>query len=180
MDLLKNVQYNGFSMPPHEIEQIVEEKDLVTWKGPSRPFKRRTREFYVTLISIVVLLGAILFLIEGVMPVLLLAALVFLFYVLSTVAPEEVEYKITNYGVRFAGRLTSWDTIGRFWFMNRLGSELLIFETFGLPGRLELVVTKDLQPKLEESIKKYAVHEEVPPGVMDKAAHWASKRLPQS
>jgi hypothetical protein len=126
------------------------------------------------------LLGAILFFIEGLMPVIMLGALVFLFYVLSTVQPENVEYQITNYGVRLAGKLTPWDKLGRFWFVSRLGSDLLVFETFALPGRLELVIDKNNQPEIEKVLKKYLVHEEVAPGVLDKAANWASRKLPQN
>src|SRR3989344_1449467 len=55
---------------------------------PSRPFKTRSREFYVTLFAITGLVGLILFIAEGAMPVVLLIAIVFLFYILSTVAPE--------------------------------------------------------------------------------------------
>jgi len=174
------VQYTDSTMPATQIEQPPEEKVLLTWNTVARPFKRRSREFYVSLLSIVGLLGAILFFIEGLMPIILMGALVFLFYVLSTVAPDNVDYKITTYGVRFAGKLTEWNKLGRFWFVNRLGSDLLIFEMFSLPGRLELVIPADMKKKAEDILKKYLVHEEVPPGVLDKAANWASKKLPQN
>ncbi len=156
------------------------EKVLLSWTAASRPFKRRSREFYITLISVVGLIGAILFLIEGAMPAILLGTLVFLFYVLSTVAPDQVEYKITTFGIRFAERLTEWEKIGRFWFVNRLGSDLLVLEVHVLPGRLELVAPKEEHSKIEETLMKYLIKEEVPPGVFDKAAQWASKKLPQS
>src|SRR3989344_2388837 len=80
------------------------EKDLHSWKAPSRPFKKRGREFWVTVLSIAALLAFVLFLAEGVMPVILIISLVFLFYVLSTVTPEEIEYKITNRGVKVADK----------------------------------------------------------------------------
>lgn len=167
-------------MAAKPLEQPEAEKVLVNWTAASRPFKRRSREFYVSLVSIVGLIGAILFLIEGLMPVILLAALVFLFYVLSTVSPDNVEYQITTFGVRFAGRLTPWEKLGRFWFVNRLGSDLLVFEVYALPGRLELVAPKEIHSKAEVALKKYLIEEEAPPGAFDKAANWASKRLPQS
>ncbi|KKP31069.1 MAG: hypothetical protein UR20_C0044G0007, partial [Candidatus Woesebacteria bacterium GW2011_GWE2_31_6] len=75
------------------------EKDLVTWTAPGRPFKRRDKQFYLTTISIVGLVSLIIFLAEGAMPVILIISLVFLYYVMSTVPPENIEYKITNKGV---------------------------------------------------------------------------------
>ena len=161
------------------LKSTEQEKVLLEWTAPLRPFKRRSRDFYIRLISITGLIGAILFLIEGPMPAILLGALVFLFYVLSSVEPEKVQYQITNYGVRFAGNLTEWDTLGRFWFVERMGSDLLILEVFRLPGRLEFVIDKDIKGKIEETLKKHLIHEEIPPNVLDKAAVWASKKLPQ-
>src|SRR5690606_14974424 len=91
-----------------------EEKVLFTWTAVARPFKRQSREFYVTALSIAVLFGLILFLIDGIMPVLLIVAFCFLFYVLHNVEPENAEYKITTFGIRVADRLTVWDDIVRF------------------------------------------------------------------
>lgn len=177
-NIKKNYTVVTMAAKPIQPEQ---EKVLVSWIAPSRPFKRRNREFYITLLSIVGLIGAILFIIEGLMPAVLLAALFFLFYILSTVEPEKIEYQITTWGVRFAGKLTEWSNMGRFWFTDRLGSSLLILETYSIPGRVELVIDKDSSKKaIEDTLKKYLIHEEVPPNVLDKAANWASKKLPQS
>src|SRR3989344_1914801 len=119
------------------------EQDLFAWRAPSRPFKTRSREFYVTLFAITGLVGLILFIAEGAMPVVLLIAIVFLFYILSTVAPEEIEYRITNRGIKIAGSKTDWQMMGRFWFTRRMESDLLVIETFTIPGRLELVVKSE-------------------------------------
>lgn len=172
--------YTVVMASPKPPKQPDVEKVLISWNAAARPFKRRSREFYVTLISVVGLVGAILFLVEGVMPVVLLATLVFLFYVLSTVAPDNVDYQITTFGVRFAGQLTPWEKLGRFWFVHRLGSDLLVLEVYAIPGRLELVAPKPEHARIEETLKKYLVQEEAPPGFFDKAAQWASKKLPQN
>ena len=82
------------------------EKDLVIWTAPARPFKRRGRQFYVTVFAIAGIVSLILFLAEGIMPVILIISLVFLYYVLSTVQPEDIEYKVTTKGIRIANKLT--------------------------------------------------------------------------
>jgi hypothetical protein len=156
----------------------VPEKDLFVWKAPSRPFKRRDRDFWMTVVAIAVIFGLILFLIEGVMPVILIIAIVFLFYVLSTVEPEEIEYKITNKGVKIADKRTDWEMFTRFWFSRRFNSRLLVFETLALPGRLELVVKETDTQKLKKILAKYLLEEEAPPSGLDRAANWFSKKLP--
>ena len=78
------------------------ERNLVTWTAPARPFKRRDRQFYVTTFAIAGIVSLVLFLAEGVMPVILIISLVFLYYVLSTVEPENIEYKATTRGIKIA------------------------------------------------------------------------------
>lgn len=156
----------------------IPEKIFYSWKAPARPFKRRGRDFWVTSIAIAVVVGLILFAVEGFMPVILLIALVFLFYVMNSVKPETIEYKITNYGIDMAGKVTGWDRLVRFWFSKRFDSNLLIFETIGLSGRLELVVNDTDVNALKNALSKYLTEEEASPSYMDKTANWFSKKLP--
>lgn len=154
------------------------EKDLVTWTAPARPFKRRNREFFITVIAMASVAGFVLFLIEGWLPVVLIISLVFLFYVMSTVEPENIQYKITTKGINVGGSTTTWDVMGRFWFAKRFDSELLVVETATLPGRLEVIVGSDVKEPIKKAVSDYLVHEEVPPSYLDKAALWVSKRMP--
>jgi len=161
------------------IRKPVQEKDLFTWKAPTRPFKRRDREFWVTTIAMAGIAGLILFLVEGFMPVILIISIVFLFYILSTVEPEEAEYKVTNKGIKIAGKRTDWENMLRFWFAKRFDSELLIFETLGLGGRMELVISLKDKERLKKILSTYLTEEEVSPSNIDKLASWFSKKLPQ-
>ena len=155
-----------------------QEKILFSWVALERPFKRRSRDFYITIISIAALFGLILFLIEGIMPVLLIIAILFLFYVLSTVEPEKIEYNITNFGIRIGGELIEWDFLGRFWFAKRLGSEVIVIETNNFAGRLELVFEQGNKTIVKREISRFLTHEEAPPSMVDRAANWAGNRLP--
>jgi len=154
------------------------EKDLFYWKAPARPFKRRDRQFWMTLIAIAGVFGLILFLVEGAMPVILIISLVFLFYVLSTVEPEEIEYKITNKGVKIADKRTDLGDLTRFWFSRRFNSELLVFETAVLPGRLEMVIISKDREAIRKTLSAYLPEEEAPPSGLDRAANWFAKKLP--
>jgi hypothetical protein len=156
----------------------VKEKTFLSWKAPARPFKTRNREFYVTLFAIAGLVGLVLFIAEGLMPVILIISVVFLFYVMSTVSPQDVEYKVTNFGIKVGDRGTLWDAMRRFWFTHRFNSELLVVETSILPGRLELVVKPEIKKELRELMQKYLPEEKTPASFLDKSASWLSKKMP--
>lgn len=163
------------ALPP----KPVQEKILLTWIAPSRPFKRRSRDFYIKVLTVAALFGLILFLLEGLMPVLLLIALIFLFYVMSTIEPDTIEYQLTSFGVKIAGKRTDWNLMNRFWFTKRLGSELLTIETAALPGRLELMFKPELKADITKIVSDYLTHEEIPPAFLDKLTGFTSKFFPE-
>lgn len=154
------------------------ERDLITWTAPSRPFKRRDRQFYTTVFAIAGIISLILFLAEGIMPVILIVALVFLYYVLSTVPPENIEYKITSKGVKIAGKLTEWQAMSRFCFGERSGGEILIFETFLIPGKIEIMINPEIKDGLKREISAYIPYEEIAASGLDRITNWVAQKLP--
>lgn len=170
-------------MPAKEQEEsqtsVKKETVLVEWTAAARPFKRRSREFYVTLISISLLVGIILFLVEGFMPVILLISLLFLFYVMSTIEPDQMKYVITDQGIQIGNNTIDWLNMGRFWFSNRMGARVLVVEIDRIPGRLELVIDPSMEEKIAKKLSEYLLHEEVSPSGLDKMAQWFSKKLPE-
>jgi hypothetical protein len=154
------------------------ERDLVEWRAPARPFRRRTRQFYVTTFAMAGIVGLILFLAEGIMPVILIISLVFLYYVLSTVRPEDLVYKVTNKGIKIGNGLTPWHNIVRFWFLTRSDSELMIVETISIPGRIEIVINEEIKEQLKKEVSAYVPYEEATPSTLDKFTNWFSKKLP--
>lgn len=172
-------------MPTAEEDQKVKggtlkepEKDLVTWTAPSRPFKKADREYYITIIATAAIVGLVLFLVEGWMPVVLLISIIFLFYVMTTVEPENIEYKITTAGIKMAGGLTEWSCLVRFWVSRRFDHELLVFESLNIPGRMELVISPEVKEEITKAIIKYIPEEEASPSYLDKAAGWLARKIP--
>src|SRR3990167_2450241 len=148
------------------------EEVLYSWKAPLRPFKKRDREFFTTVVVIAVLISLILFFLEGILPVAVIIALVFLVYVLSTVPPDEVEHKITNQGVHFAGTRYVWENLRRYWFATRFGTQLLVVEATKAPWRIEMVITSEDKENVKKALEKHLLFEEASPNFLDKAAHW--------
>jgi hypothetical protein len=153
------------------------ERELVTWTAPARPFKRRDKRFYTTVFAIAGIISLVMFLAEGIMPVILIVALVFLYYILSTVPPENIEYKITSKGLKVAGKPTEWPNLTRFCFGDR-GGEILIFETLLIPGRIEIMIDPNIKDDLKREISVYIPYEDIPATGLDRVTDWVSKRLP--
>jgi len=157
-----------------------QEKELFSWQALARNFSPKPKEFYVTTIAIASVVGLILFLAEGAMPVILLSSLIFLYYVLHSVAPSEIDYKITSWGIRIGGRLTPWSNLLRFWISKKGGSTTLTLATTMLPGRLELIINEVDSEKIKEVLKKYLAEEESPQTLVDKTLNWVGEKLPKS
>jgi len=158
-------------------QEKTKEVDLLTWTAPARPFKRKNREFYANLFAMAGIVGLVLFLVEGWMPVILIISIIFLYYVMNTVEPEKIEYRITNKGISVGGNTSVWDSLVRFWFAKRLDSELVVVETSTFPGRLEFVIDQEKKDKISEKLKDYIPEEKAPPSFLDKSSNWIGKKL---
>lgn len=154
------------------------EKVLLSWRSPSRPFKMRNREFWVTIFVMGGILGLILFVIEGWMPVAVIVALVFLIYVMSTVPPEMVDHKITNKGVVFGERTYVWANLTRFWFEEQWGQKKVLIDALVLPGRLQMLLGDATEEDLRTVLKTYLIEEKPKDVWMDKAVKWVNKKVP--
>ena len=161
-----------------QVPKRVPEKDLHVWKAPARPFKTRDREFRITIIAMAAISGLILFFVEGFMTVILIISIIFLFYILSTVKPDEIDYKLTNKGVYIADKKTDYLDIQRFSFGKRFEKDLLILDTLNLTGRLELVIKKGDEEKIRKTLKDYIPEEESPSTNVDKITDWVGNKVP--
>jgi hypothetical protein len=84
------------------------EKVVLEWTAPARPYKKRSREFYTTILSIAFLLGIILLLLKEFLLIGVIIAFAFLSYVLSTHKPEDVAHQVTTKGIRTDNKLFEW------------------------------------------------------------------------
>jgi hypothetical protein len=106
----------------------IPEEVLVEWDAPSRPFKKRNRQFFSTIIVIAILVSLILFFAGQVLPVAVVISVVFLVYVTAVIPPQVVHYKLTNYGIYVEKESFSWLGMGRFWFDQKLDQQVLEIE----------------------------------------------------
>ena len=112
-------------MSQTDIDDLKEERVLFEWMAPERAFQRRDRDFWITAIAILVLVAVILIFIKEFFLIIALGSILFLFYVLSTVPPENIKNKLTNRGYI----LVKPDMNG--WFCGGFGLKKFIKPAFG-------------------------------------------------
>ncbi len=154
-------------------------KELLIWKGPSRLFKKRNREYFSTLAAIVFLLIVILFFIKEWLLIGVIIAFTFVSYVLATVPPEQVEHKMTTRGVVTNGKTYKWEWLTRFWFAEKWEHQILCLETnLSFPRQLQLILKGMAKENVKKVVEKYVLFEKPKKTMMDKAAAWIEKKVP--
>jgi hypothetical protein len=168
------------AIQPQDSQREEVEKVLFSWNAPSRPYVQKTKEFWVRIIAIASIFGFIIFIVEGAMPVILMVSLIFLFYVLSTVRPENIEYNITNLGVKIGSITNLFTDIRKFWFSKRGKDDILVLDMSSFTGRLEFVINKKDKNKIRNILKEHLPEEEPSKTSIDKASEWVNSKLSQS
>jgi len=166
---------------PIEVVSSKEEKTLLAWRALSRPYQKKDREFWTTVLATLGLVCVILFFVKEWLLIAAFLGLVFLYYVLTSVEPEVVDYRITNRGVYFPGgedRL-DWDLLHSFWILDKWGYPLVSMETWlKFPRVVSLVFNKEDKARLREIFLKYLPEVEIKKTFVDKLSNWVIKQLP--
>jgi hypothetical protein len=156
-----------------------EEKTLIEWTAAERAFKKRDKDFWITAVASLILFSVVLVFIQEFFLIVALVSVLFLYYVLSTVPPQEVKYKITNRGVHFGDSKYSWDILLRFWFRKSLNVELLEFETnLRVPRQISLVINENDKEEIKKIVVKKLPLVESSTNFVDKLAKWWNDKMP--
>jgi len=156
----------------------VPEKMIYEWMALSRPFRKRNRQFFTTVLVIALLISLILFFSGQFLPIAMVFSVVFLNYVLAVVPPPEVSHRITTFGINVEGNLYYWEELGRFWFDTKHDSTLLMIETIRFPGKLILVLPKDKKEVVSEILSEVLLQQKPPLSSFEKIAKWIQEKFP--
>lgn len=154
------------------------EQLIYQWKSPSRPFKKRKRQFFTTVTIIVLLICLILFFAGQVLPIAVVISVAFLVYVMYTIPPGMSEHKITTYGIYSDDDFYPWDEIGRFWFDTSFDQEILSFEIAKFPGRAVILLGEMKKSDLEQTLDQLLVQERPPLTQFEQWARWLQDKVP--
>jgi len=154
-------------------------KTLLAWSAPSRPFKKRGKEFFSTIGTIALLLVIILVFFQEWLLIMVIIAMAFSAYVLATIQPEKVDHQITNRGVMTGAKKYRWGELNRFWFGKKANQTMLYLETrLRFPRLLILLLGETKQVEIKKILVKYLAFEQPDPTWLDKSGDWLSRKFP--
>ena len=154
------------------------EEILLEWSAESRPYIPRKRKHFTTIGLICVLIALILFFAGQMLAVAVLLAVFFLYYVLNSTPPGQVTHQFTTYGIRVEGTLYYWEEMGRFWFTEKMGKDILHIEIARFPFRLTMLLS-DIEKEDMKALLSEILLFQVPPLTMyEKVAKWFQEKLP--
>ncbi|MGD9129315.1 MAG: hypothetical protein PVJ09_02405 [Candidatus Woesebacteria bacterium] len=155
------------------------EQTILEWEAPSRPFKKRKKQFFTTVAVIALLVSLILiFAGQGIFPVAVVISVSFLVYVLSVIPPGKVKNQLTTYGIKVDKNLYYWEELGRFWYTKKFSDELLQIETIRFPGRITLLLANQDKQALTDILSEVLLQEKPELTFYEKASKWLQKKIP--
>ena len=164
-----------------ELHQVVQnEKALFSWKSKSRPFKRRGKDYLLTLVLIVLIFILVSTLVREFLLIGVVLSLAFVAYVLATIEPEVVEHKITKSGFVSGDHPYLWEELRSFWFERKGDHEILDIETkLRFPARLIILLDGVSQHGIKNLLEKHINFRETPQyNVLDRWANKLTRILP--
>lgn len=154
-------------------------KVYLAWQVPSRPFKKRNREFFSTIGAIVLLLVIILVFFKEWLLIAVIIAMAFTAYILATVPPGQIKHQITNRGITTANKNYFYKDLTRFWIGEKLNQKVLYVETsLGFPKRLMFLLGQENQDQIKKLLTQYLPQEEPEKTWIDNAGIWLSQKFP--
>lgn len=155
-------------------------KTLLSWSAPGRPFKKRSREYYLSSLLIMLFVEIILFLFAQYLLMLVVASLVFLAFSLATIPPHDFHYRISSEGIMVEDYFYLWQELYDFHFKTEHGSDVLHIQTQSyFPGELIITLGSISKNHIRQVLLPYLPYREfVKPTFMDKSSDWLAKNFP--
>ena len=163
---------------PQEHEHSL--RTLISWSAPGRPFKIRSKQFYMTALLIAFLIEIILFLFSQYMLMFVVLSLLFVSFAFAYVPPKNFHYRISTEGLMIEDHFYIWHELYDFYFTRRNGIEILNVRTKTMfPGVLTITLGDMPRDHVKDVLLHYLPFREyVKPSSMEKAGDWLSKNFP--
>jgi hypothetical protein len=155
-------------------------RTLLSWTSPGRPFKKRTKQFYLTSLLIMLFVEVILFLFSQYLLMLVVLSLIFVSFALASVPPRDFHYRISSEGIKIEDHFFLWQELYDFYFKKVHGVDVLHIRTVAfLPGELTLTLRDVDREHVKRTLLPYLPFREyVKPTFMEKSGDWLAKNFP--
>lgn len=163
--------------PQHQLHEVT---TLLSWKAPGRPFRKRSKEYYLSGLLILFLLEIIFFLFAQYVLMLVGVSLVFVSFVLASVPPHDFHYRVSTEGIIVEDHFFLWQELYDFYFKRRDGMDILHIRTHALiPGELTLTLGTISEAIMKSTLLPYLPYREyVKPTFIEKSADWLAHNFP--
>ena len=153
--------------------------DLLVWEAPVRPFKKRDRVYYQTVIALAFLLVVISFFLREWLLIGSVLAVVFVSYVLAAVPPPAIRNKLTKKGVWTGDTFYRYPEINQYWFETQLENSVLVLMLKKNGFQVLLVIPQNKQKKVDTLIRDNVVFREKPlKSLVSKLGDWMKRKIP--
>ena len=147
-----------------------ESKLLYKWEAPSRVHTRRNRQWYWTVALVVMAIVVILAFFQELALIAAVIAFMFVIYVVATVPPGDIEYRLTDHGFETGDpkkpeELTAytWEQIDTFWFSFKQGREVLNLDTkISFPARLSVLFNRTDRKRIVDILEEKLPYKAAP------------------
>ena len=162
-------------------DQYFEEvRTLLSWKAPGRPFRKRSKQYYLTSILIAFLIEVILFLFSQYLLMLVVVSLLFLAFALASVPPRNFHYRISTEGIMVEDHFFLWQELYDFYFNKRDNMDSLHVGTHTFfPGEIIIPLEGVDREHVKQVLLPFLPYREyVKPTFMEKSADWLTHNFP--
>ena len=163
---------------PHEHDHSL--KTLLSWSAPGRPYKTRSKQFYMTALLIAFFIEIILFLFSQYMLMFVVASLVFVGFAFAYVPPKNFHYRISTEGLMIEDHFYIWHELYDFYFTKRQGVEVLNVRTKSIfPGILTISLGDVTREHAKDVLLRYLPFREyIKPTFLERSGDWLSRNFP--
>jgi len=155
-----------------------EEKLLLEWDAYERPQKKWSKEFYSSVIVMAILASIIFYFIEGLMPVLVIWAMVFMLWAMSRTEPRIEKYALTSWGLRTTERTYRYESMATFWFETKWGGRLLRINLAGAPWHIVIVIDAAKEAQIRKFMIEKVIYQEPQVTWIDRLVKWLGDKIP--
>lgn len=164
-------------MLPQENPQL-----LYEWSAPARAYKKNTGGILRFYIAVALLLAIIVFLWGDRFLLLPIFAVLFIFYVLTTTPPKEVQYKLTKFGVFIGDTFYKWEDLTHFSITKQFDMPQVVLTAhipFEFHTRLTVVDETSLSQLVAILSEHLIYQEKTQNSISEKLLEYFSKLMPQ-
>ena len=173
-------QKNNLENSPEAYQGYMQVKTLLAWTAPGRPFRKRTKQYYLTSLLVMLFIEIILFLFSQYILMFVVLSLVFVAFALATIPPRDFHYRISTEGIMVEDHFFLWQELYDFYFIKREGAQTLHIRTHAfIPGELTITLGGISEEHVKSVLLSFLPYREyIKPTFMEKSADWLSKNFP--